>query len=206
MKKKDKLLDALELISLELAKVQKKLSELDKEIYEAEENIKNAEKVMKNHPDLSFTMKRSIESHNEILLVSRRKEAVLLKEEQGLSQQKQLIQNEYSIQAQKSLEYKKTQNVKEVPAEVATSGYKNYEEFEKNLRNLRDGTQVNSNSKAKLSKEEAEKELKCAEKLIEKSNEWFKENDRNNPDFNSKLADAEYLFKCKKDLMSVINS
>ena len=52
--------------------------------------------------------------------------------------------------------------------------------------------------------EKAKEELECVEELIEKNNEWFKENGRDNPGFKSQLADAEYLFNCKKELNSIL--
>ena len=206
MSKKEQLKEALEIVNLELGKVQGNLSKLEKEIHQAEEAIEKAQNVVKVDPSLSSTMNRRVKSSTAALLNARRKEAVLLEQEGKLSRHRKLLGKKFYEQAQKTLDYKKAQNVKEVPAKVVTSSYKSYEEFEKNLRDFRDGTQVNSNSKAKLSKEEAEEELKCAEELIEKNNEWFKKNGRDNPGFKSKLADAEYLFKCKKDLVSVINS
>jgi len=207
MSKKEQLKEALEIVNLELGKVQGNLSKLEKEIRQAEEAIEKAQNVVKVDPSLSSTMKRRIKSSTAALLDARRKEKVLLEQEGELSQQKQLIEKAFYEQVQKTLDYKKAQKEKKVVVEIVASSHKSYDELMRSLRLLRDGNNSSDPTvKADLSKEEAQEELECVQGLIEKSNEWFKKNGRDNPGFKSKLADAEYLFKCKKDLVSVINS
>lgn len=211
MSKKEQLKEALELTGLKLSKVQGNLSKLEKEIRQAEEAIEKAQVVVKVDPSLSSTMKRRVESSTATILDARRKEAVLLEREGELSRQKQLLEKKFYEQAQKTLDYRKAQKnkekEKEVVVKIVASSHKSYGELMRSLRLLRDGKNSSGPTvKADLSKEKVQEELECVQGLIEKSNEWFKKNGRDNPGFKSKLADAEYLFKCKKDLVSVINS
>lgn len=214
MSKKEQLKESIELVGIQLRKAQVRLSELDKEIYNSEEAIEKAKVVMEVDPSLSLTMERRVKAAVAITLKARREEAVLLEQEGKLSQHKLLLEQKFYANAQKILGYKQaqkalsseeTQDGEEEVVETEPTPSKSYDDVMRDLRLLRDSKlSSGSNLEANLSKEKVKEELECVEELIEKSNEWFKENGRDNPGFKSQLADAEYLFNCKKELDSIL--